>query len=698
MKRILLLLATFLAFSCAQSNVVLTSGFEDGTAGNWKARGTASLGVTDETAHGGKFSLLVTKRTQSWNGASRDLTGKILQNGTYSFSAWAKIRDGQPDAALIMTVQRDKGTEQSYDRVTSVDAKSGQWVNLKGTYDAKNAFDKVSVYVESSSATLEYYIDDVSVLTVKNPEGAVKPKPANISIAQKYRNNFVIGTAVELSQLTGAEEALIKKQFSGLTPENIMKPQYIAPSEGVFNFNDADKLADYAARNKMALHGHTLVWHQQNAKWMYYDEKGSFVSREVLLQRLEKYITTVVTRYKGKIQAWDVVNEVVDGTGFRNSEWYQIAGEEYIEKAFVWARQADPKAKLIINEYDTTDPAKGETLFNLVKSLKARGIPVDGVGMQFHISIDYPGLQTIADSLKKFDELGLELYITELDMSLNADPNLVAEKAPEDKLIRQGHRYKEIFDIFKTVKNLVNVTFWGFQDGHTWLTYSPVRKPDWPLLFDAQLNPKYAYWGLADPSKLPADVEIAASRNNFSATASKGTPVIDGREDAIWKNTQTMNINVYVQGSGAYGTGKALWDEKNLYVFIKVTDSNLSKKSINTYEQDSIEIFVDEKNDKATEYKEDDAQYRLNFDNEYSFKGAAAKITSKTAKTKEGYDVEVRIPLQTIQGVEGTKIGFDLQINDDSGAGVRDSYSKWNDPTNESFRNTSGFGTLVFGK
>jgi endo-1,4-beta-xylanase len=700
MKRITILLATLLiALSCSQSNVIVKSDFEDGTIGSWTGRGSAALAATNEAAHAGKYGILVTKRTQSWNGPTIDLTGKVLPTGTYGFSVWAKIKDGQPDADLTVTLQREKSGTQNWDRVASVDATSGKWVNLTGNYEAKEQFDKASVYVESANVTLEYCIDDVSILTIKNPKVAEKINLANIaSLAKLYKKNFVIGTAVELNQLEGAEGALIRKQFSGLTPENIMKPQYMEPTEGNFVFSNADKIVDYAAKNKMALHGHTLVWHSQNAKWMYYNDKGNFVSKEVLLKRLENYITTIVSRYKGKIQAWDVVNEVVDGSGLRNSEWYQIAGEEYIEKAFIWAHQADPKAKLIINEYDTTDPVKGDTLINLVKSLKGKGIPVDGIGMQFHISVDYPSIQSISDSLKKFDALGLELYITELDMSLNADPNLVADKAPEDKLIRQGHRYREIFDVFKSIKNIVNVTFWGFQDGHTWLTFSPVVKPDWPLLFDAQLNPKYAYWGLADPTTLPADVQLAVSRNDFTATASKGTPVIDGKEDAIWKNAQEMNINIYIQGKGAHGVGKALYDAKNLYVYVKVTDPVLSKKSINPYEQDTVEIFVDEKNDKATEYKDDDAQYRINFDNGYSDKGAVAKITSKTAKTAAGYDVEVKIPLQKIQGVEGTKIGFDLQINDDPGTGVRDSYSKWNDPTNESFRNTSGFGTLVFGK
>jgi len=218
------------------------------------------------------------------------------------------------------------------------------------------------------------------------------------------------------------------------------------------------------------------------------------------------------------------------------------------------------------------------------------------------------------------------------------------------------------------------------------------------LLFDAQFNTKYAYWGLADPAKLPADVEIVTSVNQFVAKAAKGTPVIDGVEDKVWEKAADININQFIQGKGAYGTAKALWDEKNLYVFVKVVDSKLSAVNINAYEQDSIEIFVDEKNDKAVDYQEDDAQYRISYENQFSSRGYPAKMTSVPVITKTGYNIEVMIPLQSIKGAEGVAIGFDLQINDDTGAGTRDAITKWNDSTNESFRNTSGFGTLIFGK
>jgi endo-1,4-beta-xylanase len=529
--------------------------------------------------------------------------------------------------------------------------------------------------------------------TQARPNGGIEK---NIpSLAGVYKNMFEIGAAVTPAQLKGAEGDLILKHFSSLTAENDMKPENLEPKENEFTFQNADAIVNFALAHKLKVRGHTLVWYQQNPKWIFLDGQGGKVSRDVLIQRLGKYIKTVVGRYRGKIYAWDVVNEPVERKGLRRTEWLDIIGEEYIELAFRFAHEADPQAKLFINEIETTDREKGETLRALVAKLKAKNVPIDGLGMQFHVTLTNPSLPAIAESLKAFGELGVELHVTELDMSLNQNPNMQGGDAPEAFLIRQAHRYREMFDLFKQQKAITSVTFWGIQDGHTWLTYTPIKKADWPLLFDAGLRAKSAYWGLVDPAKLAKDVQVDENRNYFTAVAIKGTPVIDGVEDEVWKKAPEMKINLFIQGQGATGVGKALWDNQNLYVFVKVQDKVLSKKNPSGYLQDSVEIFVDEKNNKSPEYDKDDAQYRINFTGDFSSRGYPSAYTSAQAITADGYVVEVKIPFQFIKPAPGTKIGFDLQINDDPGSGTRESYAKWNDPTNESFRNTSGFGTLI---
>ncbi len=683
--------------SAAIQAIVLNEDFENKETGNWTKRGSAVLSMADTDAHQGKYCLLTTNRTAGWNGPQIDLTGKIFPTGIYEVSAWVKIREGDPAAEMIMTVQKDKSGKSSWNRVTALKTEPGSWVNLSGEYEVKDDFDKIAVYIESSNATGSYCIDDLIVSVVKEPSSRATGKDLP-SLSETYKDYFSIGTAVELSQLKGEEKELLLRHFSSLTAENIMKPQYLSPSEGRYFFDQADQLVNFALENNRLLRGHSLLWHGQNARWMFTDEKGAKVSRNVLLARLENYIKTVVTRYKGKVYAWDVVNEAVDDKGLRRSEWLDIIGEDYIEKAFAYAREADPDARLFINEYDTTDKVKGEILYNLVKKLRDKKVPVDGVGMQFHISLEYPAIRAIADSLEKWNELGVEIHITELDMSLNSDATFNPDKLPEDLAVRQAYRYKQLFDTFKQYKNITNVTFWGFNDGHTWLHTVPYKKADWPLLFDADLNAKYAYWGLVDPSVIPENVVAKKEKNNFLATAGKGTPVIDGKEDAVWGKAQAQHIAVYALGNGAKGTGRILWDEKGLYVFIKVLDARLSRASANAYEQDSVEIFIDERNDKTVDYGEDDAQYRINFENEKSSGGFPADIKSATEKTWDGYTIEVSIPFKSIKGSPGLKIGFDLQVNDDDGSGKRTSIAKWNDPTNDSYRNTSNFGTLILGE
>jgi endo-1,4-beta-xylanase len=515
------------------------------------------------------------------------------------------------------------------------------------------------------------------------------------SLKELYAKNFKIGTCVELDQLQGPESELLLRHYSSVTAENLMKPKFMAPEAGKYFFDDADRLVEYALAHGLAIRGHTLVWHQQNAAWMFKDDKGQSASKEVLLQRLKDYIFSVVGRYKGKIYAWDVVNEVVNVSGLRRSDWTDIAGEEFIEKAFAWAHEADPGALLFINDIDTAEKVKRDTLYALIKKLLDKGVPVQGIGLQYHITMEYPSLQEMKDELDKFSSLGLPIHVTELDMSLNDDPKLVADQAPEDKLIRQAYRYKEIFDLFKQYKSVESVTFWGMEDGRSWLTYSPVQKPDWPLLFDKDLNPKPAYWALVDPSRLPPDVFIKKKTNNKIGYAGRGTPVVDGEKDEAWNRAEGMPIEIFLQGKGSTGVGRAMWDDKNLYVLVEVKEATLSNKSKNAYEHDSVEIFVDEKNNKSKSYEEDDAQYRLDYENQFSFRGYPAQFASAAKVTEGGYIVEIAIPFRFVKPEPGIALGFDLQVNDDDGSGNRTSFAKWNDPTNESFRNTSGFGKLL---
>jgi endo-1,4-beta-xylanase len=238
---------------------------------------------------------------------------------------------------------------------------------------------------------------------------------------------------------------------------------------------------------------------------MFKDSEGKTVSKDVLLARLKDHILQVVTRYKDRIYAWDVVNEAIDDDDskyMRESEWYKICNEEYIEKAFRWAHEADPDALLFYNDYNTELPAKRDKVYRLLKTLIDRGVPVHGVGLQAHWNLESPTEKDLRDAIEKYSSLGLKIQITELDVSVYSpdekDPSGNIFTAEREK--KQMEKYEMIFRVFRDYKNVITgVTFWNVTDKHSWLDNFPVKgRKNYPLLFDQNLKPKKAYWKVAN--------------------------------------------------------------------------------------------------------------------------------------------------------------------------------------------------------
>nr|CAD48313.1 endoxylanase XynB [Thermoclostridium stercorarium] len=340
------------------------------------------------------------------------------------------------------------------------------------------------------------------------------------SLAEAFRDYFPIGAAIEPGYTTGQIAELYKKHVNMLVAENAMKPASLQPTEGNFQWADADRIVQFAKENGMELRFHTLVWHNQTPTGFSLDKEGKPMveetdpqkreeNRKLLLQRLENYIRAVVLRYKDDIKSWDVVNEVIepnDPGGMRNSPWYQITGTEYIEVAFRAAREAGGSdIKLYINDYNTDDPVKRDILYELVKNLLEKGVPIDGVGHQTHIDIYNPPVERIIESIKKFAGLGLDNIITELDMSIYSwnDRSDYGDSIPDYILTLQAKRYQELFDALKENKDIVSaVVFWGISDKYSWLNGFPVKRTNAPLLFDRNFMPKPAFWAIVDPSRL----------------------------------------------------------------------------------------------------------------------------------------------------------------------------------------------------
>jgi endo-1,4-beta-xylanase len=325
-----------------------------------------------------------------------------------------------------------------------------------------------------------------------------------------YKDYFTIGVAVSPWALKTDEADLILREFNSLTPENAMKMGPIHPEENKYNCAGADSIAAFARRHQLKLRGHTLAWHSQAPKWFFTDSAGKKVSKEVLLQRLKEHITTVVSRYRGTVYAWDVVNEVISDKRdeyFRESEFYKICGEEFVAKAFQWAHEADPDALLFYNDYNEIDPVKRGKIIRLVNKLKADGIPIHGIGLQGHWAITEPSREQLDSTLREFSSVGLPLQITELDISVYPKEHQArAARAGDtdtlyssEKEQRQIATYKMCFELFRKYrKSITSVTFWNISDRHSWLDNFPVRgRKDYPLLFDKALWPKKVYWEVA---------------------------------------------------------------------------------------------------------------------------------------------------------------------------------------------------------
>jgi len=343
------------------------------------------------------------------------------------------------------------------------------------------------------------------------------------SLAEAYRDYFPIGTDMEPDMFPDAESLLIR-QFSAVTPCPDFLFEYIHPREDEYDWAAADRSVAFAGRHGMIVQVAHLVWGYANPEWLFL-EGGGEASKETMLNRLEEHIKSVVGRYKGKVDIWNVVNEVVAdpwfnlGEGpidwesffikYKKNRWYEIVGEEYVEKAFRFAHEADPHARLFFNEYNLVGPlhaSKRKKTYDLLKELLDRGTPIHGLGIQGHWAIDYPDPDDLREVIEQFAELGLEIQITELDVSSYtiikwALPDLIPELesfTPELES-EQADRYEMIFEVCREKKDLVTgVTLWGVSDRWTWLRWAPDERMEWPLLFDDDLQPKEAFWRVTD--------------------------------------------------------------------------------------------------------------------------------------------------------------------------------------------------------
>ncbi|QAY58925.1 hypothetical protein ET475_02195 [Microbacterium protaetiae] len=519
----------------APGTVLVDADFESGL-GDWAARAGAgdsspTVAVVDGGADGTAHAAQVSDRASEGDGIQLDTAGILLAGATYHFDGYVRFAPGaDPGRGLTVSMRTVNGGSTAFSNLIQVEnASATDWTHVTGDFTVPGYDTAAEIYVEArynSGNTASFLVDQVRITV---PEAAV----VDTSLTPlKDSVDFPVGVAVDERETTGAAAQLLLHHFDQITPENHMKVEAWYDADHHFvRSSQATALLDFAQANGLRLYGHVLVWHSQTPEWFFQDDSGreltsSTADKQILRDRLKTHIFDVAKSIAddyglygsatNPMVAWDVVNEVVadqaTDDGLRTSRWHDVLGEEYIPLAFEYADEAfnktyaapgtDRPVKLFINDYNTEQDRKGAQYEALVKRLLAAGVPVDGVGHQFHVSATTP-ISSLRAALQRFSGLGLQQEITELDVTITS--------ADQPNLIRQGYYYRDLFDVLRAYQaaapadeKLFSVTLWGLDDARSW------RSEQKPLLFDGDLQAKPAYYGaIGDDAGLPALVNTA---------------------------------------------------------------------------------------------------------------------------------------------------------------------------------------------
>ncbi|WP_063568185.1 endo-1,4-beta-xylanase [Paenibacillus sp. O199] len=685
----------------------ISADFENGLNG-FKARNgreTVALSQNDNHTSGGKQSLLVTTTTQ-YDAALVNADGKMAKNHEYELSAWVKMAPGQEPTTLRISVQyADSGFANVSPNATVTDQ---EWVHLTGKYTLTTTPSVLNAYIETANndgGNRTFYLDDFA-LKYLGPVTAAPPIQENLpNLKDIYKNDFLIGNIVNPATFDETRLKLLTKHHNVVTFENDMKPDYAYDANRQFDFTAEDALVQKVKDAGLDLHGHVLVWHAQSPTWLHTAESGKPLSREEALTNLKTHVKTVVKHFGDQVISWDVVNEAMNDNpanpedwknALRNSGWLQAIGPDFLEEAFLAAKEVIDEngwdIKLYYNDYNDDNQNKSTAIYSMVKEINEKYAVnhpgeklIDGIGMQAHYNLG-TRLDNVKMSLERFISLGVEVSVTELDIMAGTNSTITEKEAKQ-----QAYLYAQLMDLYKkNSEHIARVTFWGLNDSTSW------RAEQNPTLFDKNFQAKQAFYGVVDPQKYmaenpPEELEYKKSSAHY------GTPAIDGSVDSVWSKAPEMKLDTkQMAWSGATGTAKALWDDDNLYVLVQVRDDQLNKSNPNVWEQDSVEVFVDENNGKTANFQDDDGQYRVNFENAASFNPAeiAAGFESKVSVSSTNYTVEMKIPFKKVKPANNAKIGFDAQIND-AKDGNRISVNAWNDPSGQGYQDTSVFGELT---
>lgn len=619
--------------------VALSTDFEDGLDG-WGARdngtGAPTVAITTDPVHAGAQAASVSARTSQGSGIGHDVTGILEAGVTYEVSAWVRFASGEPVDDVWLSLARTTDGATAYSTLGQFDTvTNGGFTQVTQSFTMGEA-ESAYLYFEtaySGTNTSTFIIDDIVVRT---------PEPAVIEdlLPIKDTVDFPVGVAIDSRETVGSPAELTLKHFNQVTAENFMKPEAWYDAEGTFTPHpEADALMQFAQENDLLVYGHVLVWHSQTPAWFFEDAAGNPLTssagdQAILEQRMRDHIFNVAEYLSDEygafgsdtnpLYAFDVVNEVVsDGSeftdGLRRSEWYRILGERYIDLAFQFANEAfndefaadgaDHPVTLFINDYNTEQSGKQQRYHALIERLQGRGVPLDGVGHQFHVSLSMP-VTALEDAIVAFEDTGLVQAVTELDVTTGTP-------VTQAKLVDQGYYYRDAFRAFREHSDeIFSVTVWGLNDGRSWRNSSGA-----PLVFNDSLQAKPAYYGIVD-DELPAPLRTA---NVFKADV----PAVPGATDAAeWKHLPLHAIS-------AEAAFQTRWQSDHLTVFVEVTDAT------NSY---------------------DEVEFELGGSTVTLGRDGSGDADGVVAETASGYRMVVELPLT--DAAEGDTLAFDIRVRD----------------------------------
>ncbi len=621
----------------------LTFDFEDGTLQGWTPRGSSEGDATVavvEDGHDSTYAARVSDRVHQGQGMQYDVTGLLAAGQRYEFEAWIKF-DGEP-GDMTLSVRTETGGTSSYGNLASLTGLSTGWTKVGGTFSLPAYETAAEVYFETKWASGEagntstFLVDDIAFRT---------PDPIVIEDLEPLKDTvpFPMGIAIDSRETSGAPAELTLRHFDQVTAENFMKPEAWYDADHTFRPHaEATALMDFAAANDLRVYGHVLVWHSQTPDWFFQDDAGTPLTADtagqaVLRERLRTHIFDVAGYLAdtygefgsdtNPLVAWDVVNEVVSDSGenadgLRRSEWFRILGEDFIDLAFQYAEEAfneeyaapgaDRPVALFINDYNTEQSGKQQRYHDLVTRLLDRGVPLDGVGHQFHVNLAMP-VSALEGAIERFADLPVTQAVTELDVTTGTP-------VTDALLVEQGYYYRDAFAVFREhADELYSVAVWGLNDGRSWRNDNGA-----PLLFDDALQGKPAYYGAA-AQDLPSRIRTA---NVFAGDVTLDEDATSALE---WQQLRLHELD----GAGAF---QARWASDHLSVYVDVTDPTA----------DAIELQV---GDTTSTFGRD----------------GSGDVDGVVTESEDGWQAVVHVPLDGAS--QGGTLSFDLRVVGDTTTG-----------------------------